>query len=239
MSTTDKIRWSEIEDVGLYTVSMAARLLGESAIRVRSWIDGYPNSDATPIICRQLPAIDGRTVLGFLDLIEARFVKHFADLGLSPQSIRKVAEKLRRRTNTDHPFATNKRFMTDGRAILMETVETEEEKRVLNLMNDNFEMAPVVEPSLFASILYADDLAYRWRPIGALPHVVLDPQYVFGRPAIEGCWIPTETLFTAFCADKDVDLVAEDFEIDTKLVEQAIAFEQRLSTRAGIEDPVR
>jgi hypothetical protein len=108
-------------------------------------------------------------VLGFLDLIEARFVRHFDNLGLSPQSIRKVAEKLRARHQSDHPFATNKRFRTDGKAIMMESVETDQEKCILNLMNDNFEMGSVIEASLFDSVLYAEDLAYRWRPLAELP----------------------------------------------------------------------
>jgi hypothetical protein len=153
-------------------------------------------------------------VLGFLDLIEARFVRHFDRLGLSPQSIRKVAGKLRERYHVDHPFATNKRFRTDGRKIFMEIVETDEERRILNLMNDNFEMGPVIEASLFENVLYADDLSYPWRPVRELPRIVLDPRYAFGRPVIEGAWVPTETLYRAFDAEKSLTLVAEDFEID-------------------------
>jgi hypothetical protein len=140
MNAPTRIDWDQI---GLYPVTLAAKLISENPNKVRSWIDGYPNSDAHPIIHRQLPPINGRTVLGFLDLIEARFVRHFDHLGLSPQSIRKVADKLRARHDTDHPFATNKRFHTDGRAIIMETV-TSEEKQMLNLMNDNFEMDALI-----------------------------------------------------------------------------------------------
>lgn len=238
MNTIDQTDWETLGGVGLYTVSMTAQLLGESAVKVRSWIDGYPNSDAVPIIRRQLPPINGRTVLGFLDLIEARFVKHFADLELSPQSIRKVAEKLRARHRTDHPFATNKRFRTDGKAILMETVETDDEKRILNLMNDNFEMADVIEASLFDSILYADDLAYRWHPMPALQRIVLDPKYSFGRPVVEGAWVPTDTLFGAFQAEGRIGPVAEDFDIDEEAINQAIAFEERLRAGVGFEDQV-
>jgi hypothetical protein len=130
MSTHVHIDWDKVGRIGLYTVPMAAKLLGASGIKIRSWIDGYSNSDATPIIRRQLPPINGRTVLGFLDLIEARFVRHFDRLGLSPQSIRKVADKLRERHHTDHPFATNKRFRTDGKEIFMEIVETDEERKI-------------------------------------------------------------------------------------------------------------
>jgi hypothetical protein len=151
MNAPTRIDWDKVGQIGLYTVPMAAKLLGESGLKIRAWINGYPNSDASPIIRRQLPPINGRTVLGFLDLIEARFVRHFDRLGLSPQSIRKVAEKLRMRHHTDHPFATNKRFRTDGKKIFMEIVETEEELKILNLMNDNFEMGLVIEASLFES----------------------------------------------------------------------------------------
>src|SRR5947199_2476764 len=151
MNAHTRIDWDKFGQVGLYTVSMAAKLLGESNTKVRSWIDGYANSGAQPIIRRQLPPINGKTVLGFLDLIEGRFVAHFDRLGLSPQSIRKVAEKLRHRHRTDHPFATNKRFSTDGKRIFMEIAETESERKILNLMNDNFEMGAVIEASLFDS----------------------------------------------------------------------------------------
>ena len=181
MNAPARIDWDKIGQVGLYPVAMAARILGESPHKVRSWIDGNPNSTALPIIQRQLPPIDGRTVLGFLDLIEARFVRHFDRLGLSPQFIRAVADKLRARLDTDHPFATNKRFRTDGRTIIMETA-WEEEIQLLNLRNDNFEMEEIIAPSLFENVLYADDLAYRWHPVRGLPRVVLDPESAFWSP---------------------------------------------------------
>ena len=110
-----------------------------------------------------------------------------------------VKEKLRERHHTDHPFATNKRFRTDGKFIIMETV-TSEEKLHLNLMNDNFEMGLVIEPSLFENVLYAEDLASRWRPDREFQRVVLDPQFAFGRPVIDGICIPTDALYSAFQA---------------------------------------
>jgi uncharacterized protein (DUF433 family) len=234
-TSADYIDWKKAADVGLYTVSMAARILHDDPFRVRSWVNGVQNSDAPAIIQRQLPRVNGRTVLGFLDLIEARFIKHFRDLGLSAQSIRKFAKKLRERHHTDHPFAMNKAFRTDGKTIFMEIAE-EHERKILNLLNDNFEMGPVIEASLFDSILYADDLAYRWRPSRTEPRVVLDPQFSFGRPTVEGIWIPTDTLNAAAQAEGDIAAVAEDFGIDEGAVAQAVAYEQRLNTGAFIED---
>lgn len=223
------IDWKKVTDIGLYTVPMAARILQENDNRVRAWVNGWQHNGAPPIIQRQLPRVNGRTVLGFLDLIEARFIKHFISLGLSPQSIRKFAKKLRDRHNTDHPFAMNKAFRTDGKTIFMESVETDEEKRVLNLLNDNFEMEAVIAQSLFDSILYAEDLAVRWHPSAKQPRIVLDPHFAFGRPTVEGNWIPTDTLATAANAEGNFAAVAEDFDIDEDAVAQAVAYEQSLS----------
>lgn len=208
------IDWKNVAEIGLYTIPMAARILREDGNRLRAWINGAQHSGAPPIIQRQLPRINGQTVLGFLDLIEARFIKHFRDLGLSLQAIRRFAAKLRERHHTDHPFAMNKAFRTDGKVIFMEIAEDENDIRILNLLNDNFEMGAVIEKSLFESILYADDLAYRWRPSERQPLVVLDPRFAFGRPIIEGIWIPTDTLAAAAEAEDDLAAVAEDFEID-------------------------
>jgi uncharacterized protein (DUF433 family)/DNA-binding transcriptional MerR regulator len=236
MNAHVNLDWRKAGDVGLYTVPMAARILREEGTRIRRWINGASDSDAPPIIHRQLPLIGGKTVLGFLDLIEARFIKHFKDLGLSSQTIRKIAERLRERHNTDHPFATNKAFRTDGKTILMEIAD-DNEKKILNLLNDNFEMGPVVEQSLFHSILYADDLAYRWHPSPVdHPHVVLDPNYAFGRPVLEGIWIPTDTLASAYNADGSSSPVAEDFDIDEPYVLEAVAYEESLKALAPIEN---
>ncbi|MCA1419519.1 DUF433 domain-containing protein [Bradyrhizobium sp. BRP23] len=236
MNAHVSLDWRKAGDIGLYTVPMAARILHEDGSHIRSWINGVSHSEAPPIIHRQLPLVGGKTVLGFLDLIEARFIKHFKDLGLSSQTIRKIAERLRSRHRTDHPFATNKAFRTDGKTILMEIAQ-DDEKKILNLLNDNFEMGPIVEQSLFDTILYADDLAYRWHPSPTEhPRVVLDPNYAFGRPVLEGIWIPTDALAAAFNAEGDTGPVAEDFEIDESDVLEAVAYEGSLKTSSQVEN---
>lgn len=144
MSALQEVDWQEALRRGIYTIPEAARLVGTSNLKLRSWIEGNRGTQATPIIKREMPRVGGNAVLGFLDLIEARFIRHFTTW-FSPQTIRKVANKLRERHDVDHPFAMNKRFRTDGRAIFMEAAESDDELRVLNLMNDNFEMEPVIQ----------------------------------------------------------------------------------------------
>jgi uncharacterized protein (DUF433 family) len=221
--------WKSVTGVGLYTVPLAARLIGEKDRVVRSWLEGYSNSGAEPIIKRQLPAMGNRTVFGFLDLVEARFVKHFCDLGLSPQSIRKVAVKLRIKHQEDHPFATNKRFRTDGKRIFLEVAETEEERRIIDVLTDHFVMASVIDQSLFETILYAHDLAYRWRPLRELNLIVLDPKIAFGKPVIDAHWITTQALYSAFRVEGSYGAVADDFEVIEEGVRQAVEFERSLA----------
>jgi hypothetical protein len=119
------IDWQEFSEGGLYTLSMAARLLAAKQEKVKSWVEGYGQSGAGPILIRQVPRIGGHTVLGFLDLIESAFIRHFMSIGYSPQTIRKVAIKLRDRHGVDHPFAMEKRFKADAKAIFEEVVTDE------------------------------------------------------------------------------------------------------------------
>lgn len=228
MALADNFDWKSVSGIGLYTVPMAARLLAEKERIVRSWIEGNSKSNAPPIIVRQLPRIGDRTVFGFLDLIEARFIKHFSDLGLSPQLIRKVSLRLRDKFGEDHPFATKNRFRTDGKKIFLEVVETEEERRILDIMTDNFVMAPVIDKSLFETIFYAQDLAYRWRPLRDLPLIILDPKIAFGRPVIDKTWTPTHTLYNSYKVEGEYSAVADEYSVSEDAVRQAVDFERSL-----------
>jgi uncharacterized protein (DUF433 family) len=223
--------WAEIAEAGLYTVPMVSRLLAAKQAKVRSWVEGYGNRDARPILIRQLPQIGGKTVLGFLDLVESAFVRHFREIGYSPQTIRKVAMKLRDRHRVDHPFATHKRFRADGKIIFEEVVTDEGERRLVNLMNDNFVIVQAVEPSLFEQVFYVEDIARQMTPIISHPNVVINPKMSFGRPVLKDVWIPTEILFDAYGAENSVEAAAEEYGVSLESVMDAVRFEQELRTR--------
>jgi uncharacterized protein (DUF433 family) len=226
------IDWTNIAETGLYTVPMVARILAAKPVKVRSWVEGYGHSGASPILVRQLPRVGGKTVLGFLDLIESAFIRHFVDeVGFSPQTVRKVAVKLRDRHGVDHPFAMDKRFRANGRHIFEEVAADDGEKRLVNLMNDNFEIIPAVEPSLFDQVFYVEDIARYWQPLRNHPNIIMDPKISFGRPVVRNVWIPTETLFAAYQAEGSVDAAAEEFGLKVTDVEAAVGFEQDIRTR--------
>ena len=222
-----EINWQSAIRRGIYTVPEAARLVGTTQPKLRSWIEGNRGARAVPIIQRQLPRVGGSAVLGFLDLVEAKFIRHFTKW-FSPQTIRKVSLKLRERHDVDHPFAMDNRFRTDGKTMFMESAESDEERRVLNLMNDNFEMEPVIGQSLFDSIFYVSDIAQHWTPNPDTDRVRVDPTICFGHPVIWDVRVPTRRLYDTFLVEGGVVQTAEEFEVDCDAVEQAVRFELSL-----------
>jgi len=174
------------------------------------------------------PPIDRQIVMPFLALVESRFVAHFRKHGLSLQTIRKVAQKLRDKHNIGHPFATETRFRTDGKRIMMEEAADDGERRLLDIMTDELAFPSVLERSLFKSVVYADDIATRMT-FEEFPQIIVDPKYALGRPAVRHGFVPTETLAAAFLAEGDVKSVATWYDTEVDDVTQAVAFQQRLA----------
>lgn len=221
----------KLSESGIYTIPFAARLLSARPERVRSWVEGY-GKKALPVLIREGPTIGGRAILSFLDLVECAWVRRFQAMGYSPRTIRKVALKLQETHETDHPFAWDKRFRGDGKSIFEDAVTEDGERRVLNLMNDDFELADIIEPSLFAQIVYVNDLAREFIPSREHDQIICDPKIAFGRPVIRGTQIPTVKLYKAYLAEGGVSAVADDFNIPVAMVQAAVRFELDLNERA-------
>src|ERR1041384_2570817 len=84
-------------NVGIYTVPEASKLTGVSRDRIRRWLRGYRShlrkKRYSALWKSQLPEIDNKMALGFLDLIEVMFVGAFLDRGVSWPMIHRVREK--------------------------------------------------------------------------------------------------------------------------------------------------
>src|SRR5439155_24896048 len=83
-------------NIGIYTVADAARLTGVSTGRIRRWLRGYhfrsrkKQYHSRPLWHGQLEPIDNSLALGFLDLIEVRFVDSFRAAGVSWAMLRQA-----------------------------------------------------------------------------------------------------------------------------------------------------
>jgi uncharacterized protein (DUF433 family) len=219
--------------IGLYTVPEASRLTRIPTARLRRWIRGYAFKvggqvrHMGPVWAGQFPTDDEALALGFLDLIEARFVNAFLNYGVSLNTVRLAGERARDLFHKDHPFAT-RRFRTDGQRIFAEIGEADgrDDPKLLDLIRSQFEFHSVVSPSLYAGLDFADDdSVLRWYPQHPKKTVVLDPQRAFGRPILRHEGVPTEILAKAVCVEKSPERVAKWYGVPVSAVRKAVAFE--------------
>ena len=219
--------------VGLYTVPEAARLTRVAPAKIRGWINGYggrAKDDRAPIIHRQIPMIGGKPALGFLDLIEVRFVSWLVGKGVSWRTIRVAADRARAELHHEHPFALA-RFHTDGKAIFLETQEATGDRSLLDLVKNNFAMYEVLEQSFRDGIEFvgANGEASSWHPPEGEGEIILDPGRSFGRPIDDGSGVPTATLADAYQAEGSYERVASWFEVPPEAVRRAVAYEMKLA----------
>ncbi|MEX2372587.1 MAG: DUF433 domain-containing protein, partial [Dehalococcoidia bacterium] len=116
-------------------------------------------------------------------------------------------------------------FKTDGREIFIERggvlVEVGRRRR-------SQAWSEVLMPFL-ESLDYDDTLAlaHRWWPLGREGLVVVDPEFGFGLPVVDGSGVRTEILLERYRAGDLAGQIAQDFNLESEYVERAIQFEVR------------
>lgn len=218
---------------GFYTVKEAARLLRiDSPRRMRGWLDGYPKTHAAPIIKRQYERLKQGQTIGFLDLLEMRFIDHFRNQKISWQSLRKAAENARRELKQDHPFASsNVKFMTDRKRVFLATAKEEGDTFLLNLMTNQVEIYVALEQVLAKPLTFdpRSGVAYRWRPSAEFDSVVIDRRIAYGQPIVEPHNVPTKAIYSMWRAEEgSFAAVQKWFRLSASAAKQAVEFELSL-----------
>src|SRR5207247_5317339 len=120
-------------------VPEAARLTRVSTGRIRRWLRGYRYISrkkayvSPPLWHGQLKPIKSALALGFLDLIEVKFVDAFVQAGVSWDMIHKARDKAADSFRGEsHPFCTRK-FATNGRKIFVELHEEHGEPSLIEV----------------------------------------------------------------------------------------------------------
>jgi len=219
---------------GIYSIPLAAQLLRVPTQNLRGWIKGYSGTECGPLIPSELEPINNKYALSFLNLIEARFISVFANLGVNVKSIRYMAEEAKRILSHPHPFATEMIFKTDGRTIFMQVAAQVDDQALYDLRRKNFAFKEILEREFKGDVIYSNSgLARAWYPRKEIaPSVMVNPKLSFGAPVIESSGIPTETIYNAFLAEgNDYAGVARWFEIDKQRVKEAVDFELNLRTK--------
>ncbi len=222
---------------GIYTVPEAARLTQVSKWRIRRWLRGYSFRTRTeeihisaPVVHPQMAAIDNAIALSFLDLVEVKLVDRLLERGVTWKTLREAVKRGGALLGHGHPFSTG-RFWTDGRTVLLELAEDENDSALLDVMQNQFIFKRVLAPFL-AQLDFEQDGAVRWWPLGKRRRVVIDPGRSFGQPIVAREGVPTVILAKAVRVQNSLDLVAKWFQVSKPSLRDAVDFEQRLAAAA-------
>jgi uncharacterized protein (DUF433 family) len=225
---------------GVYTVAEAGRLTGVPVSSLQRWTRGYrytyrgKQRYSPPIIGTGLSSRGQEPILEFRDIIEARFLSAFRQLGVSWTVIRRVAGKVHNALKQTHPFAT-RIFRTDGRTILLELVsDNAMDHRLVDLLRDQYEWERVVQAHLIGEKVEFsnDELPLRWWPLGPDRQVVVDPERAFGAPIVAREGVQTYLLAKAMGIEGDVDFVAHWYNVTTEAVRDSVSFESGIRAAA-------
>lgn len=229
-----KIQDNSFIGVGIYTIPEASRLTKVSSQRIRRWMKGYTFSaglnrkKSPPVWQSQLPEIDGKISLGFLDLTEVRFVNKFRDLGVSWKTLRLAAEQASQQFRTDHPFSTE-RFVTDGRSIFVDIKNKTGEDSLVDIVKNQLAFRKILAPYLKGLEFDENDNALRWWPMERSRQVVIDPMRSFGQPIVAKEGVPTTVLANAVKVEKSVQAVSSWYDVSVRAVKAAVEYEKRLA----------
>ena len=156
-----EVSLAAVAGIGSYTATEAGALIGVAPRSISRWLKGYTSGRRRmePLWRPQWEPVDDRIELGFRDLVELRFVKAFLDAGVGLAAIRACLEQARLLVEDDRPFST-RRFKTDGKTVLLATVE---ENALLDLKRRQYVFASVIERT-FKDLDIEGDAVVRWRP---------------------------------------------------------------------------
>jgi len=177
----------------------------------------------------QLDPLNGHYAIGFLDLLEIKFIGFFLRNGVKMNTLSKVREVLTQDLNTPYPFCTG-RFVTDGRDILDRAGREVGATQLVNVLSRQHEMPEIVDEFIRSLDFEDGNLASRWWPKGKELPVIIDPKFNFGHPTLYPFGIDTRTISKAYFANgQSENDVSSWFEIPPQSVLVAVEFESALA----------
>lgn len=188
---------------------------------MRLWYGAWGEREG---LTSQLPAIDGRIALGFLDLIEVRVIDAIRQQGVGWPTIRRVRQHASDILRTPHPFA-NRRLRTDGRTIFADVADETGEATLVDLARRQYAIKEVLGPVLKDVEFDLENEAARWWPSGKRAGILIDPALSFGQPIMASSRVPTVTLTNALKVEKSIEAVAAIYQVSVASVRAAVGFE--------------
>lgn len=167
------------------------------------------------------PGLGEQEAVAFVDLMEVATVSALRKRRFSFKRIRQINAYCRLYLQEPRPLVTQK-FKVAGQDIFLDAdfdvlVDVGREAGMLAWRE-------VLEPFL-EDVEYENELARRWWPLGKKRMVVVDPDYGFGLPVVEGTGVRTEIIAERHRAGDSIDEIAYDFDVTPKQINDALRWE--------------
>lgn len=218
--------------VGLYTPAEASRLLRIPTGKIVRWLRGHEIKGKwyDRLWQPQVQLGDGKTYLGFRDLMELRTADAFMQAGVSAIMIRRAIAEAQKFIDEERPLSTTK-FRTDGRSIFLEIADETGDAKLLDLFKQQYAFKRIVESSL-KGVDFEGITPIRWWPSSKTQKIVLDPERSFGQPIEFESGVPTAVLAAAAGAEGSPEAAARVWQVPVQSVLRAVRFESGLANAA-------
>ena len=201
----------------LYTVPEAAHLARVSSTTVRNWLYGTEDREAL----FQAPLAP---MVSFLQLIEIVVAANFRKSErVSLTRVRKAYLNAREDLHLQFPFAYEQLEVVSGHIVRI--LHAQAATASYQAMDDPSQWTlPGLVASVKRQIRYEHELAAQWYPAGAEVPIVIDPRITSGLPTILGRGVTVQIIRKRFLAGQDMEFIAQDYEIDKNVVEDAVRY---------------
>lgn len=207
----------------LYSFAEADRIAKVSPNTSRRWLKGYEfwygeeRRSMPPIT----PGREEQDAVSFVDLMEVAAVSKLKDKGFSYRRIRQINSYCRVQLKVPRPLVTQK-FKVVGEDIFLAA----DFGVLLNVGREAGALAwrDVLEPFL-EDVDYENQLPRRWWPLGRNHKVVVDPDYGFGLPVVEGTGTRTEIIAEQYRAGDTIEDISYDFSVTPDQIRDALRWE--------------
>jgi uncharacterized protein (DUF433 family) len=211
-------------DRAIYSYSDVDRLVGLRTGTARRWIEGYhrAGTDYPPIL---RPSPTGSDSVTWGEMVEARLLAEFRDQRVPVRRLRPAVERLRAEFGP-YPLARARTLLdVEGRELVQRVQdEVRLEPELLLVVVRNGQLALDLKAQRFAdAVQYSDGVAATIRPTHRTPAVQLDPSRSFGQPSIRG--VRTEVLAEEYRAGQSREALADLYDLEPELVDQALRYE--------------
>ena len=215
-----------------YTVSEAAKLAGTTAPTVRRWFWG---NEIAPVFGEQSRPAEQPVAISFLMLAEIVVAVQFRRSNVKLDTIRQAHQFAREHFEVAYPFAFKDFEVLGGHVMHEFSLQNGGRRPALYRAIDTAGMQvalpmPVLQRVHQLEFLDEQTYAARWFPLGREIPVVVDPRFAAGRPSVAGRGIRAETILNRFFTGREsISALAEDFELDTSVIELIIQNEKALA----------